>query len=364
MPRYIYQSESWPHLTWHEAALAEALGAARLQQGRILGRLDALGFVLRQQTALGALTDEILRSSEIEGEHLDEAQVRSSVARNLGIEQSDGVPPSHHVEGVVELMLDATRNFAKPLTRARLCAWHAALFPTGRSGLSLVHTGAYRNDEMQIVSGAFGREKVHYEAPAPERVPAEMKQFLSWLNASAPMDGVLKAGVAHFRFIIIHPFDDGNGRLARAITEMLLARSDGYADRYFSLSDRIMKERKDYYAVLKSAQHSKGDITEWLTWYLGCLNRALEDSAKTLEKVVTKADFWAKHADKALNARQQRMLNALFDGFEGKLTTAKWAKITKTSHDTALRDIKSLIGLGLLRQEVGGSRNTSYCIDD
>jgi Fic family protein len=364
MARYIYQSESWPNLIWRDADLAEALSAAHLMQGRIIGRLDALGFVLRQQTALATLTDEILRSSEIEGEHLDEAQVRSSVARSLGVEQIGGISPSHHVEGVVALMLDATRNFAKPLTKTRLCAWHAALFPTGCSGLSLVHTGAYRNDEMQIVSGAFGREKIHYEAPAPEHVPAEMKQFLHWLNGSTPMDGVLKAGIAHFRFVIIHPFDDGNGRLARAITEMLLARSDGYADRYFSLSDRIMKERKDYYAALKSAQHGKGDITEWLTWYLACLNRALEDSAKALDKVVTKADFWAKHADKELNARQQQMLNALFDRFEGKLTTVKWAKITKTSHDTALRDIKTLIEKGMLRQEDGGSRNTSYCITD
>jgi Fic family protein len=361
MARYIYQSESWPKLTWRDADLAKALGTAHLMQGRIIGRLDALGFVLRQQTALVTLTDEILRSSEIEGEHLDAAQVRSSVARNLGVEQIGGVSPSHPVEGMVALMLDATRNFAKPLTRTRLCAWHAALFPMGRSGLSLVHTGAYRNNEMQIVSGAFGQEKIHYEAPAPKRVPVEMKQFLNWLNSPAPMDGVLKAGIAHFRFIIIHPFDDGNGRLARAITEMLLARSDGYADRYFSFSDRIMKERKDYYAALKSAQHSKGDVTEWLTWYLACLNRALEDSARTLDKVVTKADFWAKHANNELNTRQQRMLNALFDGFEGKLTTAKWAKITKTSHDTALRDIKTLIEKGMLRQEDSGSRNTSYC---
>jgi Fic family protein len=362
MGRYIYQYDNWPDMTWDAPTLAPLLGEIRMAQGRLLGRLDALGFALRRRTALDAMTDEVLHSSEIEGERLDRTGVRSSIAKRLGIEDAGldrGADAPRDIDGVVEMMLDATQRNEDPLTEARLLDWHASLFPSGRAGLSRIRAGAYRTDAMRIVSGAFGHEKVHYQAPDPERLPIEMRSFLGWLNAESVIDPVLKAGVAHFRFVIIHPFDDGNGRVGRAITEMLLARADRSPDRYYSLSSRLLKERKDYYSILERCQESSGDVTEWLAWYLSCLGRALADSSAALDGAAAKADFWDRHGDAGMNGRQHRMVDMLLDGFKGRLTAEKWAKITKCSHDTALRDIKALVADGVLEQE-GGGRNTSY----
>jgi Fic family protein len=361
----VYQHDNWPQLTWDASALAQALSECRLLQGRILGRLDALGFTLRESAAVTALANEVVTSSEIEGEHLDAEKVHSSIARRLGV-QSAGLPvsdrgtASRDVEGVVELMLDATFNHALPLTQERLFGWHAALFPTGYSGLKRIVVGDWRKDEMRIVSGPLGKEKVQYEAPAPELVPAEMKRFLDWVNTEATIDPLLKAGAAHFWFVIIHPFDDGNGRLARAITEMLLARSDGRAERAYSLSTAMLAQRSSYYASLNKAQFGTGDITEWLLWFLACLEQALRTSMTALDGVVRRAEFWDRHGTAGLSLRQQKVLNLLLDSFEGKLTTQKWARLTKVSHDTALRDIKDLIKRGILVQEPGGSKNTSF----
>jgi Fic family protein len=335
----------------------------RHKQGLVAGRLEAAGFSLRARTALDSLTREISDSFGIEGERIDETGVRSSIARRLGIESAGtgaSAPAGHFVEGVVDMMLDATRNSEAPLTEERLFGWHSALFPGGRSGVSKIAVGGYRAGRMRIVSGPIGREKVHYEAPPPGDVPQEMASFLSWLDADQGTDAVLKAGAAHFRFVVIHPFDDGNGRLARAIAELMLTRADGGLERYYSLSSRMLAERSDYYATLERCQYADGDITEWLLWYLGCLGRALDDSAAAVEGALRAADFWDKHRDAGFNARQQRMVNMLLDGLEGRLTTKKWAKITKSSHDTALRDIKDLIEKGVLRQEEGGGRSTSY----
>jgi Fic family protein len=309
------------------------------------------------------VTREITDSFKIEGEHLDENAVRSSVARRLGIELAGvdtSVSSGHHVDGVVEMTLDAAQKHNELLSEERLLGWHSALFPSRRSGLKTVKVGAYRSEVMQIVSGPIGREKVHYLAPAPEDVPGEMVSFLRWVNSEQTIDPVLMSGIAHFRFVMIHPFDDGNGRLARAISEMLLARSDASADRYYSLSSRLLVERKDYYAALERGQHSSGDITDWLAWYLGCLGRAIDDSSGQIDLAVKKADFWDTHKQTGFNERQQKVVSLLLDDFVGKLTTDKWAKLTKTSHDTALRDIKDMITKGVLEQEPGGGRSTSY----
>jgi Fic family protein len=339
------------------------LGEVRLKQGLLLGKLDAIGFILRGWTSVEAVTREITDSFKIEGEHLDENAVRSSVARRLGIEVAGvdtSVGSGHHVDGVVEMTLDAAQKHNKPLSEERLFGWHTALFPSGRNGLKTVKAGAYRSEVMQIVSGPIGREKVHYLAPAPEDVSGEMASFLRWVNSEQTTDPVLMSGVAHFRFVMVHPFDDGNGRLARAISEMLLARSDASADRYYSLSSRLLIERKDYYAALERGQYSSGDITDWLSWYLGCLGRAIDDSSGQIDSAVRKADFWDAHRQTGFNERQQRVVSLLLDGFVGKLTTDKWAKLTKTSHDTALRDIKNMIAKGVLEQEPSGGRSTSY----
>jgi Fic family protein len=343
--------------------LSSLLGEVRLKQGLLLGKLDAIGFILRGRTSVEATTREITDSFKIEGEHLDENAVRSSVARRLGIEVAGvdtSVSSGHHVDGVVEMTLDAAQRHDEPLSEERLLGWHAALFPSGRSGLKNIKVGAYRSEMMQIVSGPIGREKVHCLAPSPEDVPREMTLFLRWVNSERDIDPVLMSGIAHFRFVMIHPFDDGNGRLARAISELLLARSDVSTERYYSLSSRLLVERKDYYAALERGQHSSGDITDWLSWYLGCLGRAIDDSASQIDSTVRKADFWDTHKQIGFNERQQKVVSLLLDGFVGKLTTDKWAKLTKTSHDTALRDIKDMIAKGVLEQEPGGGRSTSY----
>ena len=309
---------------------------------------------------LSTLTLDVLKSSEIEGEMLNYEQVCSSIARRLGLEYAGIVHVDRNVEGVVEMMLDATQRFDSPLDHERIFGWHAALFPTGWSGMHRIDAGCYRDGEMQVVSGPMGKEKIHFQAPSPNAVKKEMDEFLHWFNQETEIDEVLKAAIAHFRFIIIHPFDDGNGRIARALSDMLLARSEESSQRFYSLSNQILSEKKKYYAVLQKVQHSSGDITEWLNWFLHCLYKALENTEETLKRVLKKADFWDKHQETLLNSRQRLMLNKLFDGFDGKLKSSKWAKIAKCSADTALRDIKDLIEKGILQQEESGGRSTNY----
>jgi Fic family protein len=303
---------------------------------------------------------DVLKSFEIEGEYLDADQVRSSIARQLGMEIAGMVPADRHVDGVVEMMLDATQHYQLPLTDERLFGWHAALFPTGFSGPYEIEVGRYRSGEMQVVSGAMGKEKVHYEAIKKEFLKTEMDYFLNWFNNENQLDPVLKAAIAHFWFIIIHPFDDGNGRIGRAITDMLLARAEGCGDRFYSMSNQILVERKRYYQILQKVQHSKSDITEWLNWFLSCLKNALLTTEITTQRIVRKAEFWKRHEQTKINERQRIILNKLFDGFEGKLQTSKWAKITKTSTDTALRDIKDLLQKGILKPTNEGGRSINY----
>ena len=360
MARYIYEYENWPEFTWDDKQLSLILGKVRHLQGKVFGQMGALGFSIKEDTILSTLTLDVLKSSEIEGEMLDYEQVRSSIARRLGLEYAGIVHVDRNVEGVVEMMLDATQRFDTPLDYERIFGWHAALFPTGWSGMHRIDAGCYRDGEMQIVSGPMGKEKIHFQAPSPNVVKKEMDEFLHWFNQETEIDEVLKAAIAHFWFIIIHPFDDGNGRIARALSDMLLARSEESSQRFYSLSNQILSEKKKYYAVLQKVQHSSGDITEWLNWFLHCLYKALENTEETLKRVLKKADFWDKHQETLLNSRQRLMLNKLFDGFDGKLKSSKWAKIAKCSADTALRDIKDLIEKGILQQEESGGRSTNY----
>lgn len=340
------------------------LGLFSLYLRRIFGQITALGFSIKEETMLTNLTLDVLKSSEIEGEFLNYEQVRSSIARKLGLDYAGMVYSDRNVDGVVEMMLDATQNFGKLLNEERLFDWHAALFPTGRSGMYKIDVGKYRNEEMQIVSGGMGKEKIHYEAPNPKQVKSEMDIFIGWLNSNTNIDLVIKSAIAHFWFIIIHPFDDGNGRIARAISDLLLARSDESSQRFYSLSNQMLLERKTYYSILQKIQHKDGEITEWIVWFLNCLFRALKNTEQTIEKALHKNAFWDKHNDTEINSRQRLMLNKLFDGFEGKLKTSKWSKITKCSQDTALRDIKDLIEKEILRQEVSGGRSTNYELNE
>lgn len=366
MPVYIYQLPNWPHFTWKQDRIASILADVRHQQGRLLGRMESMGFYLQAEANLRTLTLDVLKSSEIEGELLDAEQVRSSIARRLGMDIAGLIPADRHVEGVVELMLDATQQYRQVLSADRLFGWHAALFPTGRSGMHKITVAAWRDNEqddpMQVVSGAMGKEKVHFQAPDADRLDEEMNHFINWFNEDTTMDGVLKAAVAHLWFITVHPFDDGNGRIARAIADMQLSRADASALRFYSMSAQIRKERTAYYDILESSQKGSLDITAWLTWFLQCLDRALAATDETLALVLKKARFWEKHATTILNERQQLMLNKLLDGFEGKLNTSKWAKITKTSQDTALRDIQDLMNKKILMKEESGGRSTSYII--
>jgi Fic family protein len=364
MAKYIYEYEKWPEFTWDNNQIAVILGKVRHLQGKIYGQMGALGFSFKEETILSTLTLDVLKSSEIEGEMLNYAQVRSSIARRLGIEYAGIVHVERSVEGIVEMMLDAIQRYNTPLNHERVFGWHAALFPTGWSGMNRVNTGCYRYGEMQVVSGPMGKEKVHFQAPSPKVVKKEMDELLLWLNQENKIDGVLKAAVAHFWFIIIHPFDDGNGRIARAITDMLLAQSEGSSQRFYSFSNQILTEKKRYYEVLQHVQHSSGDITEWLDWFLHCLYRALENTDETLKRVLKKAEFWDRHNETPINNRQRLLLNKLFDGFEGKLKTSKWAKIAKCSADTALRDIKDLMEKGILQHEESGGRSTNYDLSD
>ncbi|TAE26213.1 MAG: Fic family protein [Cytophagales bacterium] len=364
MATYIYQHKNWPHFTWEDTAINTLFGEVRNLQGRIAGQMSAVGFSAKEETSLTTLTLDVVKSSEIEGETLNEQQVRSSIARRLGIDVAGLVPADRNVEGVVDMMLDATQNYAQPLTENRLFGWHAALFPTGHSGMYKIEVGRYRTGVMQIVSGAMGKERVHYEAVAPLLVKSEMDVFLQWVNEETKLDPVLKAAIAHFWFIIIHPFDDGNGRIARAISDLLLTRAENSPERFYSLSSQILIERKRYYDVLQTVQHSSGDITEWLVWFLNCLKNALLEAGNIVQNVLRKAEFWNKHEHTPLNERQRLVLNKLLDGFTGKLKSSKWAKIAKCSPDTALRDIKDLIEKGILQQEQEGGRSTNYELMD
>jgi len=365
MKTYIYNRPDWPNFHWNRARLDVQLGAVRYQQGRLIGRMEALGFSLRKQATLHALTLDVLKSSEIEGEILNQEQVRSSIARRLGMDIGALTPASRDIEGVVEMMLDATQNYDQPLTRERMFGWHAALFPAGYSGMRKIKVAAWRDDArgpMQVVSGPIGREHVHFEAPPADRLEKEMAAFLDWLNRDDGMDLVLRSCLAHFWFVTIHPFDDGNGRIARAISDMTLARAEQSPQRFYSLSAQIRQERDDYYRELEAAQKGTLDITELLEWLLGCLSRAFDSVEETLAAVFKKARFWEGGAALPLNERQRLVLNKLLDGFKGNLTTSKWARIAKCSQDTALRDIKDLVQRGILTKDPAGGRSTGYSL--
>ncbi len=363
--KYIHQLPDWPNFYWKTEVLSGQLAAVRYRQGRLIGRMESVGFPLREEAVLHMLTLDVLKSSEIEGESLDRKQVRSSVARRLGMDAGGLVHADRNVEGVVEMMLDATQHYDRPLTKERLFQWHAALFPSGFSQMTRIRVGAWRDDAkgpMQVVSGAVGHERVHYEAPAADRIEREMAAFLDWFNQEDSSDLVLKAFVAHLWFITIHPFDDGNGRIARALADLMLARSERSSRRFYSLSGEIHQERQAYYEMLEDAQKGTLDVTIALGWFLGCLSRAFDSVESVLAGVMRKARFWEVNAAAALNARQRLMLNKLLDDFDGKLTSTKWAKITKCSQDTAARDMKDLAGLGILAKDEAGGRSTSYSL--
>jgi Fic family protein len=362
---YIYKHADWPHFTWDAERLVPQLSAARYKQGLLLGRMRDLGYRLKSEASLEALTEETVKSSAIEGEELNPESVRSSLARRMGLEAGGTRPVDRNVEGVVEMMLDATQKYAMPLTEERLFGWHAALFPTGRSGMRKITTGAWRRGGMDVVSGPEGREKVHFEAPGPEPVAPEMKGFLTrFENPKAGTEPLLKAGLAHLYFVTIHPFEDGNGRIARALTEMSLARLEDSAQRFYSMSSQIREERKGYYAILESTQKEGMDVTNWLAWFLDCLARSIDKANGLTAGVLAKEAFWRhlKQQSIEVSERQRKIIDQLLDRFEGKLTTEKWAKLMKVSHDTALRDIQDLIKKGIRRQEESGGRSTAYTL--
>jgi Fic family protein len=362
---YIWEKADWPAFTWDERGLAKTLANVSREQGRLLGKMEGLGFDLRSEAHLQTLTEDVIKSSEIEGEKLSRDQVRSSIARRLGMDVGGIASADRNVEGVVEMMLDATSNYPKALTKERLFAWHASLFPTGRSGMTFIKVGDWRDDSngpMQVVSGPIGREKVHYEALPATLVPDEMTKFLRWFEKPGDIDPLLIAGLAHLWFVTIHPFEDGNGRIARAIADMALARSEKTGQRFYSMSAQIRHENKEYYDLLGRTQKGELDVTNWQDWFLNCLLRAIEGAQETLSAVLKKAQFWKRFARVPLNERQIKMLNMLLDGFEGKLTTTKWAKITKCSQDTAYRDILDLVDRHALQKELGGGRSTNYSL--
>lgn len=361
--QYIYHNPNWPSFYWNHEAIIQQLSMVRNLQGRLLGKMESLGFDLKNEALLHTLTLDVLKSSEIEGEYLDLDQVRTSIARKLGMEIAGAVESDRFVDGVVEMMIDATRNCFEPLTKDRLFDWHAALFPTGRSGMYKISVADWRQDStgpMQVVSGALGKEKVHFQAPEASVIETEMSRFLEWFNTHESIEPVLKAAVAHLWFVTIHPFEDGNGRITRALTDMLLARSDNSNQRFYSMSAQIRKERKSYYEILEKTQKGKLDITAWMQWFLSCLTNALKATDEALDAILFKANFWRKHTHTVLNERQRKLLNLLMGEFEGKLTSSKWAKITKSSKDTAIRDINDLLEKGILQKEAAGGRSTNY----
>lgn len=365
--RYIWQQKRWPHLSWKSGSLLPAISRARLAQGKLLARVGQLGFKLGQEARLDILTEEAVQTSAIEGERLKRESVRSSVARHLGLPAAGLTPADRSVDGLVEVLLEATRHYDRPLTAARLQRWQAALFPTGFSGLTRLRVGKWRTSDrpMQVVSGAAGREKVHYEAPPGDRVEKEMERFLSWWTLSwGKEDGLLRSGLGHFYFVTIHPFEDGNGRVARALTDMALAQDEKLEVRYYSISSQIMEDRDDYYHVLEECQKGTGDVTEWLLWYLECYERAVMRAQGTMSQVLAKAEFWRRHSQMEMNERQRKVVNRLLDagkgGFEGGLTTRKYVAMTRTSRVTAYREISDLVEKGLLRQNPAKGRSASY----
>lgn len=363
MATYIHDRTNWTDFVWDSDPIMSRLAEARHLQGRLLGTMATLGFVEQVEASLEMLTLDVVKSSEIEGETLAREQVRSSIARRLGIDIAGAIPSERNVDGVVEMLLDATQRFDQPLTKERLYGWHAALFPTGYSHRTKITVADWRqeaNGPMQVVSGAMGKERVHFQAPDASRVSAEIDRFLVWFNEAQEIDLVLKAGIGHFWFVTIHPFDDGNGRIARAIVDLVLARSDRSVRRFYSMSAQIRVERKQYYQNLEVAQKETSDITAWLLWFIECLIQAISTAQETMAGVLRKAAFWQAHVHVTLNERQRKILNRLFDGFDGKLSTSKWAKMNKCSGDTALRDIQDLIEKSILQKELGGGRSTSY----
>lgn len=360
---YIYENPKWPNFEWNNEKLLPLLSYVRNRQGKLIGKMGALGFELRNEANLEILTQDVLKSTEIEGEFLDKEQVRSSIARRLGLDISGLIYSERNVDGIVDLMLDATRNYEQELNKQRLFSWHNSLFPTGQSGLYKITTGTWREDStgpMQVVSGALGKEKVHFQAPSSELIEVEMQIFLDWFNQNQNTDSVLKAAIAHLWFITIHPFEDGNGRISRALSDMLLARSDEQSYRFYSMSSQIRKERNAYYFILEKTQKGDIDISEWLEWFLNCMLNAINNSEIYLEKVIFKHSFWTEHSKTKLNSRQTKILNLLLDDFTGVLNTTKWAKICKCSQDTALRDIQDLMEKEILAKSIGGGRSTNY----
>lgn len=361
---YLHERENWWKFTFDSDKVMNELGKVRAKQGLMLGRMLSLGFDFQEDALLSTLSQELVSSSEIEGETLDRQQVRSSIARRLGIETAGMVGASRYVEGVVEMLLDATQRYAEPLTDKRLYGWHNVLFPSGMSGLYPIEVARYRSGEMQVVSGAMGKEKVHYEAPKPERLSQEMERFIAWVNSEVQMDGVVKAAIAHLWFVTIHPFDDGNGRIARALTDMMLARSENTSKRFYSMSAEIKRMRSEYYEVLERTQRGDGDITEWLLWFFRCFDAALDSTEESLSSVLAKARYWEHFAKEEVSERQRKLINMQFDGFFGKLTSGKWAKIGKCSSDTALNDIKDLLNKGMLVKNGEGGRSTNYSLPE
>jgi Fic family protein len=367
MNAFIYQQDNWPNFTWENDEIINLLSKARNLQGRLIGKMESLGFDLRNEALLATLTLDVLKSSEIEGEFFNAEQVRSSIARKLGMEIAGSVESDRNIDGVVEMMLDATQNCFKSLTADRLFDWHAALFPTGRSGMYKITVADWRKDTtgpMQVVSGAMGKEKMHFQAPDSSIIEKEMQLFLDWFKNNEKVDLVLKAAIAHLWFVTIHPFEDGNGRITRALTDMLLARSDNSNQRFYSMSAQIRLERKGYYDILEKTQKGNLDISEWIKWFLNCLINSLRSTDSQLTRILYKAEFWMKNSELVINERQKKLLNKLLDGFDGKLTSSKWAKIAKCSKDTAIRDINDLIGKNILQKEAARGRSTNYELID
>lgn len=359
---YIHETQDWPNFTWNKELIDAKLIKLSKAVGFIEGRLSAIGFDVQQQAAVEALTHDIVSSSEIEGVVLNSDQVRSSVARRMGVHITHETEPSHYIEGVVAMMLDAVNNFSSPLTDERLFGWHNCLFPTGRSGMDIINVGKYRVDPMNVISGTWGREKVHYHAPDADAVPAQMQKFLNWFNSDVTQKDYVKSAIAHFWFVSIHPFDDGNGRISRAIADMALSQADNSTLRYFSISRQINKEKRKYNDILEKCQKGSCDITEWIDWYLDCMLRSIEEAEEMLSSILNKAIFWQNHSQAILNDRQRKVLNIYLDGYVGKLTVKNWAKHAKISHDTALRDVKQLTDMGILIPREGKFRNVPYGI--
>ena len=363
---YIYEREGWPNFIWDEVQVLGFLSEVRYQQGLLLGKMRSLGFDLQDQAVLETLTLDVVKSNEIEGENIHTDEVRSSVARKLGLQLDTEVHVGRYTEGVVEMMLDATQKYEASLSEERICGWHAALFPTGYSGINKIIVGAWRKGaepmQVQVVSGSMGREKVHFIAPGSDSVPDEMEKFLIWAQEESGIDNVIKAAIAHIWFVTIHPFDDGNGRITRTISDLFLARSDESPQRFYSMSAAILEKKKSYYRILEHTQKGDVDITEWLIWFLKRLKEAIQSSEEKLYSVLYKARFWNLFSQTRLNDRQRLMVNKLLDGYEGIIRTSKWAKITDCSEKTALRDIEDLIEKGIMKKGKAGGRSTSYVL--